>query len=259
MLIISMTSYPKRIKYVAKVFYSILSTSVSKDKYKCVLVLSTEEFPNLEKDLPDDLQLFIDTGLVEIIWTKRNTKSHKKLLPTLKKYPNEPILVIDDDILRNEDWLNSFLSDHEKYPNDIICGAFYKKISIVNKELKETSCIHDTYNTNKYAGKIMNLYKPANGTGGTLYPPNTFVDKRFFDEDLMMNCAESDDETWQYCFAILNNKKFRQLSYPHKDIFINDSQIVALNRINTLRHVAEIHKKICKAIPEFIEKMESLK
>lgn len=85
MIIISMTSYPKRIKYVAKAFASILMTKVPKTEYHCVLTLSKLEFPNLEKDLPTDLQTIISSGMVEVIWTEDNQRSHKKLMPTLAK------------------------------------------------------------------------------------------------------------------------------------------------------------------------------
>ena len=258
MLIISMTSYPKRIHYVAKAFASILMTKIPKTEYHCVLTLSKLEFSNLDKDLPNELQLFIKNNLIELIWTENNTKSHKKLMPTLAKYPNDPILIIDDDLIRNEDWLKAFIDAHKNFPTDIICGAFYKKIYLLNNCIFEYPCMKDTYNTNKYANKIMNLYKPANGTGGTLYPPNTFNDKRFFNEKLMMLCAETDDETWQYCFAILNNKKFRQLPYPHNELYLPGSQINSLNKINTLKKVQETHKKICIAIPEFLEKLKEL-
>ena len=89
-IIISMTSWPKRINCVAKAYGSILMTSVDKSLYHCVLVLSEAEFPNKEKELPADLMLLIETGLIELIWIKENTRSHKKLMPTLEKYPNNP-------------------------------------------------------------------------------------------------------------------------------------------------------------------------
>lgn len=253
-----MTSYPPRIKYVARAFASILMTNIDKSLYHCVLVLSKLEFPNLEKDLPNDLNVLISNNLIEVIWTENNTKSHKKLMPTLKKYPNQPILVIDDDVIRTEEWLKAFIETNKKYPNDVICGAFYKKIYIKNDCIYEIPCTNDTYNTNKYANCIMNLYKPANGTGGTLYPANTFKDERFFDENLMLYCAETDDETWQYCFAILNNKKFRQLPYPHIDKFLQGSQENCLNKINTISRVQKFHKNICNAIPEFLIKLKEL-
>lgn len=52
-------------------------TKIPKTDYHCVLTLSKLEFPNLDKDLPNELQLFIKNNLIELIWTENNTKSHK--------------------------------------------------------------------------------------------------------------------------------------------------------------------------------------
>lgn len=249
MLIISMTSYPKRIKYVAKAFASILMTNVPKNEYHCVLTLSKLEFPNLENDLPNDLQLFIKNNLIEIIWTEDNQKSHKKLMPTLAKYPNNPILIIDDDVYRTEQWLNAFIETHKKYPTDIIAGAFWQKYILRNNDILEVSCVHDTYNTTKYANKIMVGYKPANGTGGTLYPPGTFTDKRFFDKDLYMRLSPSSDETWQFCFNIIEGRSFRQLPIAHVEYFIDDSQNVAMNR--NFGRYKQIYQNLYNEFPEF--------
>lgn len=249
MIIISMTSYPKRIKYVAKAFASILMTKVPKNEYHCVLTLSKLEFPNLEKDLPNDLQTIISSGMVEVIWTEDNQRSHKKLMPTLAKYPNNPILIIDDDVYRTTEWLNAFVETHKKYPNDIIVGAFWKKFSFQNGNVIEQTCMNDTYRTTKYANKVMVGYKPANGTGGTLYPPGTFTDKRFFDKELYMKLSPSSDETWQFCFNIIEGRTFRQLPVAHNEKFIDDSQKVAMNK-NPGRY-KQIYSDLYKAFPEF--------
>ena len=249
MIIISMTSYPKRIKYVAKAFASILMTNVPKNEYHCVLTLSKLEFPKLEKDLPDDLQVIIASDLIEVIWTEDNQRSHKKLMPTLAKYPNDPILIIDDDVYRTEAWLRSFIETHKKYPHDIIVGAFWKKFVLKNNDVVETTCMNDTYKTTKYAGKIMKGYKPANGTGGTLYPPGTFQDQRFFDKDLYMKLSPSSDETWQFCFNIIERRTFRQLPIAHNERFIGDSQKFAMNK-NGERY-KQIYQDLYKAFPEF--------
>ena len=66
MLIISMTSYQPRIKYVADVCKSILSQNVNVD-FKLVVVLAIPNFPNKESELPNDLVGLINDKLIEII------------------------------------------------------------------------------------------------------------------------------------------------------------------------------------------------
>lgn len=206
-LIISMTSYPARINGVGQVFYSIFKQNVSRDKYHCVLVLAQPEFPNGVADLPMDLQLMIKRGLIELIWHPTNIKSHKKLMPTLAKYPDDDILVIDDDVFRPDGWLQCFIDDHNRYPTDIITGLILYRLDgdkFIRYEDYKKGC-------DKY-GEIVKNGRPANGHGGTLYPAHTFNDPRFFDESLFMKLSPTSDESWQFYFNMLENRNIRLLS-----------------------------------------------
>lgn len=229
-LIISMTSYPARINGVGRVFFSILNQNVPRDQYHLVLVLAEPEFPNRFADLPKDLQLMVSRGLIELIWHPTNIKSHKKLMPTLAKYPNNDILVIDDDVYRPAGWLQCFIDDHKAHPTDIITGLihFYLKgnkfISYPNYKI---GC--------QEFGKVIPNGRPANGHGGTLYPAHTFSDPRFFDEKLFMTLSPTSDESWQFYFNQLEKKPIRLISKPcNLWNFVpgSQSQPTALWRVN---------------------------
>ena len=69
--IISLTSWKKRINEVSKTLYSLIQNCPG---FHIVLVLSEEEFPLKEKELPENLTLFIDNNLIEIIWVYKNYK-----------------------------------------------------------------------------------------------------------------------------------------------------------------------------------------
>jgi len=94
--IISLTSWKARINTVSKTIFSLLKQCPG---FHIVLVLSEEEFPNKEKDLPENLKLFIDNNMIEILWVFKNYKSLKKVVFTLDKYRNVPIISADDDCL----------------------------------------------------------------------------------------------------------------------------------------------------------------
>lgn len=256
-LIISMTSYPARINGVASVWESILNQNVDKNEYHCVLVLAEPEFP--DKVLPKDLQAIIDRGDVELIWYPVNIRSHKKLMPTLKKYPNSPILVVDDDITRKEGWLRVFIDDHKKYPNDIITGTFqyfldgdYKFQRMTDFKQKNAG------GKNQVPGIIMNFARPANGCAGTLYPAGTFTDKRFFDEKKMMEMSPTSDESWQYAFNIMADKVMRQTSviFDESETVVPGSQAVptSLYKVNKLKYQT-IFNDFAKEFPQFKEKI----
>ncbi len=94
--IISLTSWKARIRTVAKTLYSLVKQCPG---FHIVLVLSEEEFPKKEKELPDNLMLFADNDLIEILWVYKNYKSFKKVLFTMEKYPKVPIISADDDCI----------------------------------------------------------------------------------------------------------------------------------------------------------------
>ena len=254
-LIVAFTSYQARIKYCSKVIKSLLNQTISKELYKIILVLAVPNFPNKEKDLPTDLlEIVNNNDNVEILWYDKDIRSHKKLIPVLKKYPDTPILLTDDDILRNKLWIQTFYNDHIKYPNDVIIGSSFdtvdRKMNFDSGRLQQGK-IHMTITP----GIIFNFSRPANGLGGTLYPANTFSDPRFFDEDLMMKECESDDELWQWCFNIIEGKTIRQVSKSYNIEVIKEAQHISLHNENIVK-TPKYFKRLLTIFPEFKEKLE---
>jgi hypothetical protein len=252
-LIISMTSHPPRIDFVKPVMESILNQTVSRDKYHIVLVLAIPEFPNKEKDLPTNLRSFVHNNGIEIIWHPRNIKSHKKLIPTLLKYPDSDILVCDDDVERQKTWIETFMKDHEKYPDDIICGQFSY---VFDSALKPHRLTGGYKGSNIVPSLIFKYGRPANGLGGVLYPAHTFTDERFFDEDMIMKYSPTSDETWQYCFCIMNNKTLRQTSTIYNDFakIIPGTQHLK-NTLSLTNNYEKINQTMFEAFPEYKEKL----
>lgn len=94
--IISLTSWKERINTVGKTLYSLLKMCPG---FHIVLVLSEEEFPKKEEELPEELMLFVDNDLIEILWVYKNYKAFKKVLFTMDKYRNVPVISADDDCI----------------------------------------------------------------------------------------------------------------------------------------------------------------
>lgn len=94
--IISLTSWKARINTVSKTLFSLLKQCPG---FHIVLVLSEEEFPQKEAVLPENLMLFVNSNLIELLWVYKNYKSFKKLLFTMKKYSDIPIISADDDCI----------------------------------------------------------------------------------------------------------------------------------------------------------------
>ena len=94
--IISLTSWRARINTVSKTIYSLIKQCPG---FHIVLVLSEEEFPKMMKELPENLTLFVENELIEVLWVYKNYKSFKKWIFTADKYRDVPIISADDDCI----------------------------------------------------------------------------------------------------------------------------------------------------------------
>lgn len=113
-IIVTMTSWTKRIKNVKKVVESILENTVQPDRL--YLNLSSEEFKDVE--LPKDLvELFDSDDRLIINWVDGpNVKSMKKLFPILQYIDDEDIIMeMDDDFTAPNDLIEVRLKDFNSY------------------------------------------------------------------------------------------------------------------------------------------------
>ena len=94
-IILSLTSYGRRTK-TSVVYYtlvSLLNQTLQPDRI--VLCLDREKW-NID-NIPDKLKSLLQYG-VDIEFCK-DVKSYTKLIPCLKKYPNDILITVDDDII----------------------------------------------------------------------------------------------------------------------------------------------------------------
>ena len=114
MIIVTLTSWTKRINNVKVVVESIMNNTVQPDRV--YLNLSQTEFAGIE--LPKDLvEYFNSDDRLIINWVPGpNTKAMKKIFPILKYLQDDDIIIdADDDILFPKDLIDSRLKDFEKY------------------------------------------------------------------------------------------------------------------------------------------------
>lgn len=254
--IISLTSYPARINCAVIAIKSLLNQKTEYD-YRVVLVLADTQFP--DRVIPKELVDLEKEGKLEIIWHPTDIRSHKKLIPTLMKYPDATIIITDDDVKRPDYWLNSFIKSHIEYPNDVIVGFSALKLG---KDLKQTSanskCTKGfSYKCITEPNKILITERPANGLGGVLYPKNTFTRKEFFDEKLFMTLSPNSDESWQYCFNVIEGKTLRMVGkiVNWSNYIIKGSQVNSLSKKNNGNEYTRLYNVLMKTFPEFKENM----
>jgi len=223
-LLISLTSYPKRITYVHKTLKSLFNQTVLADKI--VLNLSIEEFPERNKDLPNSLKNYIKKGL-EINWCN-DIKSYKKLIPTLKKYPNSIIVTADDDIVYNPDWLELLYKAYQKNKNYIYAHRAHLILFDNSNQIKKYDDWLKGFNHK------LSSYKLFGTSGaGMLFPPHCFKNE-IFNQDVFMRLCPTADDIWFNSMAIYSRIKIKNLGTKgYLDIEnVPKTQLKTLTEIN---------------------------
>ena len=195
-VIVSLTSYGRRVARTLKYpVYSMLLQSRRPDKI--VVWLDNENIS--ESSLPSSVKRLEKYG-VEIRFCE-DIKSYKKLIPSLKLYPDDIIITIDDDIIYERNTLKCLLDRHSEYPDDIICTMAHiptfgaEGLNPYN-DWKLNVCYSDE-----------ELIFPLGGSG-TLYPPHSLY-KDVTDASLFMELAPQADDIWFWVMALKNGKRIR--------------------------------------------------
>lgn len=223
-VIVSLTTYGKRIFEVSSTIESIMQGSIKPNR---IILWLSEDLRNFE--LPKSIINQINRGL-EIDYCD-DIRSYKKLVPSLKKYPNSIIITVDDDLLYNYDLVEKLINTHKTYPNDIIANRMHKMI--LNKNNRPVSYMKWDWCVNQSEPSSLYFFT---GGGGTLYPPNS-LDNEVVKEHIFMDICKYADDIWFNAMALKAGTKVRKC-YTHnnkgEDYLINENvQDIGLCKINT--------------------------
>ena len=191
-VIVSLTTYPKRMKSIPLVLETIYNQSVRPTRI--ILWLAKDQYNNPIK-VERHLSKFVKRGL-EICYCD-DLRAHKKYYYSMKENPEALVITLDDDILYPEDMLESLLKKHNEYPNCIVtCRAHEMKFN-GKKPVK-----YRLWNTlaRGCTGPSLNLC--ATGGAGCLYPPGS-LSSRVFDKDVFMGICKYADDIWMKCMSYI--------------------------------------------------------
>lgn len=182
-IIVSLTSYGKRVKDSAP--YAIYSMfKQSRLPNRIVLWLDKDKWN--DNNLPYLLKRLKKSGL-EIRYCN-DIMSYKKLIPSLKIYPDNPIVVIDDDFYYHQDfvdWMASAYNNSDKKTVFATWGCIPEK--------REGRYIPYSQWKDCRFGNEFSEYSLYGG--GSIYPPHVFDDE-VLREDLFMKLCPTADDIW---------------------------------------------------------------
>lgn len=208
-VIVSFTSFPERIDKIWIVVKSILNQTVKPKKI--ILTLSKSQFDC--KKLPNIILGFQNKGILDIIWTDDDLRSHKKYYYVMQKYPNDIIITIDDDIIYEEKLLEFLWEYHIKFPACIIANN-----ACLRSGLNYADWENLNYKEHLPSSRIMPI-----GCGGVLYPPNSLF-YEVFNKEKLRKCCPLADDIWLNSMAFLNGVKVVKTNYNMHYISISYSK-----------------------------------
>ncbi|MCR5836547.1 MAG: glycosyltransferase [Lachnospiraceae bacterium] len=246
-VIISLTSFPKRIKEVHLCIKTLMNQTYKPDMI--VLWLAKEQFQNGINDLPPKLVKLCKYGL-KIEWCE-DMKSYKKLIPALVKYPEAIIITTDDDVYYPKDWLEGLMNAHEKNPNCVCCY----RAAIISAEKGNINRKHPQKNV-KY--KEPSILHQQTGCGGVLYPPHS-LNQDAINKELFMNLAPTNDDLWFWLMGVCNDTEVFVIGDNEPSlIYVGESQNFSLTAINDNgEQLYDVQlMNILRHYPKLIEKLK---
>ncbi len=247
-IIASLTSYPKRIDTVGKTIQSIMDQYLKADQVW--LVLSKQQFPSLENDLPDDLLKLRDKGLV-IKWVEEDLKPHKKYFYVMEEKPKSIIITFDDDVIYDKDIISTLYESYLENPTCVSCMRAHRLTMKKGKINKYQDWVREDNSLYRKATH----YAVATGVGGVLYPPNAFGEKAFDKSFIIDNCVNADD-LWLKAMEVEYDRKVI-LAARHRPIkLIDGTQETALYVLNVFNNENDVcMQKIIQKYPQICEKI----
>lgn len=232
-LILSLTTYPKRIGLIPNVLRAIYRQNKKPDEI--VLWLAEEQFPAKEAELPAQLLEYVEEGKLTIRWCD-DLKPHKKYFYALQEYADDLVVTVDDDLWYTWNTLATLYESYLLYPEAVSTVRAHlimideeKRIMPYSTWIQETDiCIH------KPSMQLL-----ATGGAGVLYPPHLFRREMFDKQAILENCPWADD-LWLKAMQLVSDvpvvlcREHMQLQY------LDGSQEEALHHINVRQNQNDV-------------------
>lgn len=199
-LVVSLTSYKARFPTLHLTLKCLINQDTTPDHL--ILWIAHEEMALL----PEKVLELSGHGLE--IRACEDIRSYKKIIPTLREYPDCFIATADDDIYYKPDWLSSLISAWDGDMNTVIAHRAHK----IRLDQKGLPIDYSKWDWECREDKTPDgLIFPTTGAGA-LFPPNSFMPDTSREDIFMRICPDADD-VWLYWMTALSGKKAKLSNY----------------------------------------------
>jgi hypothetical protein len=133
------------------------------------------------------------------MWYGKHIKSHTKLIPALKTFPDHIIVTADDDIYYPKDWLEKLYKSYLEDPKKIHAHRIHRVSFDKSGHIRP-------YGKWEYESQTQSITfnNFLTGTGGVLYPPHV-LHKDILNEDFFLSLSLYADDVWFWAMSVLND------------------------------------------------------
>ncbi|WP_394729167.1 glycosyltransferase [Altererythrobacter sp. GH1-8] len=189
-LIVTLTSFPPRFPMLAKTLKSLLDQNVRADRV--VLWLAESDIDQL----PPEVLALRDHGLD--VRDCKDTRSYKKLIPALERWPEATFVTADDDVYYPPDWLAWLVEAARAHPRDVIGTRAH--MAQVDKAGRLSSYADWELATSAQLPRKQDDRLFPTGVGGILYPPGSLHPDVSNEAQFRSLCPNGDD-IWFFWMA----------------------------------------------------------
>lgn len=200
-IIVSLTSYCHRVTdMLPYMLYSMLMQTELPHKIAVYLDEDNWNDDALPPLLKEMQRIGVDFYYCE------DLKSYKKLIPALRMFPNNPILVCDDDFYYHPHYMKWILDAYRNSDGKTVIGSM---ASIPEKKCGK----YLPYSQWKSDKKVpANLHMAFGSGNGTLFPPHIF-DSEILKKEIFMKLSPTADDLWFWAMMERQNIKRMLLSH----------------------------------------------
>lgn len=192
-VVVSLTSYGERaVHAMPYAVYSLMCQTVLPDR----IVVWLDD-TNWSDDKLSVLHKKLQALGVEFRYTE-DIRSYKKLLPTLKLYPDSVIITVDDDMYYHPQLVEKLMEAYKASDGKTVLGPRGVKEAEKDGEF-------DIY-AHWPEGKENDTDVCMVGCEGILYPPHIF-DAEVFNQEVFMRIAPTTDDIWFWAMERLSGAK----------------------------------------------------
>lgn len=222
-VIVSLTSFPARITKLHLVCESLLRQTYKPDRI--IIWLSKLQFKSLDS-LPSALLKLRDRG-VFIRLVDDDIRSHKKYYYALQEFPEDNIVLVDDDILYRSGMIEDLMKYHEKY-SDAIIAQYGRKI------IKNSRGIESYAKWKLIKNSVENLRTEDiffGSGGGTLINSHLFYSD-ITNKELFLKLTPYADDVWLNYMAKLKGTLIVKTKYYSANLEIMYKHNKTLSSVN---------------------------